>query len=40
MREVGIQDFEMIHVLGKGGVGVVWLAKKIDTEEVHNSLLL
>ena len=36
--EIGIQDFEMIRLIGEGGMGSVWSAKKIDSNEVRSDL--
>ena len=30
-HQLNIEDFELVHLLGQGGVGNVWYAKKKDT---------
>ena len=32
-RQLTIEDFELVHLLGQGGVGNVWYAKKKDTQQ-------
>jgi serine/threonine protein kinase len=32
--KIKVDDFEILKVLGKGGFGTVYLARKVDTKEI------